>query len=114
VRAPSDWGLARLAAAALRALRARRCTGPGLTPAASCPLFCLQALPEMLRSASLAAEKGLGPDQAYVRNMLGFLWEPLVEAIPKVRPPRGGPAGAAGSPRTACRGAAALAPRPPA
>jgi hypothetical protein len=42
-----------------------------------------QALPEMLRSASLAAEKGLGPDQAYVRNMLGFLWEPLVEAIPK-------------------------------
>ncbi len=38
----------------------------------------------MLRSASLAAEKGLGPDAAYVRNMLGFMWEPLVEAIPKV------------------------------
>ncbi|KAL4855412.1 Importin-5 [Chlorella vulgaris] len=42
-----------------------------------------QALPEMLRSASLAAAKGLGPDAAYVRTMLGFVWEPLVEAIPK-------------------------------
>lgn len=42
-----------------------------------------QALPEMLRSASLAAAKGLGPDEAYVRNMLGFIWQPLAEAIPK-------------------------------
>ncbi|KAL4452685.1 hypothetical protein ABPG75_008347 [Micractinium tetrahymenae] len=42
-----------------------------------------QALPEMLRSASLAAQKGLGPDEAYVRNMLQFVWGPLVEAIPK-------------------------------
>ena len=38
----------------------------------------------MLRSASLAAAKGLGPDEAYVRNMLGFIWQPLAEAIPKV------------------------------
>ena len=43
-----------------------------------------QALPEVLRSASLAAQKGLGPDEAYVRNMLAFVWVPLVEAIPKV------------------------------
>ncbi|PSC74524.1 ARM repeat-containing [Micractinium conductrix] len=42
-----------------------------------------QALPEVLRSASLAAQKGLGPDEAYVRNMLAFVWVPLVEAIPK-------------------------------
>lgn len=43
-----------------------------------------QALPEMLRSASLAAQKGMGPDAAYVRNMLQFVWGPLVEAVPKV------------------------------
>ncbi|KAI7835878.1 hypothetical protein COHA_010225 [Chlorella ohadii] len=42
-----------------------------------------QALPEMLRSASLAAQKGMGPDEAYVRNMLGFVWGPLLDAIPK-------------------------------
>ena len=44
----------------------------------------LQVLPEMLRSAMLAAQKGMGPDEAYVRNMLGFVWGPLVEVIPKV------------------------------
>lgn len=38
----------------------------------------------MLRSASLAVAKGLGPDEAYVRNMLGYVWGPLLEAIPKV------------------------------
>lgn len=38
----------------------------------------------MLRSASLAAQKGMGPDEAYVRNMLGFVWGPLLDAIPKV------------------------------
>ena len=44
-----------------------------------------QAVPEMLRSASLAAAKGMGPDTAYVRNMLAFIWKPLMESIPKVR-----------------------------
>ncbi len=46
----------------------------------------MQALPEMLRSASLAAAVGQagGPDLAYVQNMLQFIWTPLVEVIPKV------------------------------
>lgn len=39
----------------------------------------------MLRSATLAAQKGMGADEAYVRTMLGFVWGPLLEAIPKVR-----------------------------
>ena len=47
-------------------------------------LLLLQVLPEMLRSATLAAQKGMGPDEASVRNMLGFVWGPLVEVIPKV------------------------------
>lgn len=47
-------------------------------------MVLLQVLPEMLRSATLAAQKGMGPDEAYVRNMLGFVWGPLVEVIPKV------------------------------
>lgn len=50
----------------------------------TCLPACLQVLPEMLRSATLAAQKGMGPDEAYVRNMLGFVWGPLVDVIPKV------------------------------
>lgn len=42
-----------------------------------------QSLPELLRSASLAAAKGRGPDAAFVRSMLGFMWGPLVEAVGK-------------------------------
>ena len=53
-------------------------------PPALPPLLLLQVLPELLRSATLAAEKGLGPDEAYVRNMLGFVWGPLVDVLPKV------------------------------
>lgn len=44
-----------------------------------------QSLPELLRAASLAAAKGLGPDAAFVRSMLGFMWGPLMEAMGKVR-----------------------------
>lgn len=61
----------------------RVCTTPPIAPMPPPPKQ-LQALPEMLRSASLAAQKGMGPDEAYVRNMLGFVWGPLLDAIPKV------------------------------
>ena len=62
------------------------CMSPHPPPPLSWPLLLLllQVLPEMLRSATLAAQKGMGPDEAYVRNMLGFVWGPLVEVIPKV------------------------------
>ena len=46
-----------------------------------------QSLPELLRSASLAAAKagaaGTAPDAAFVRSMLGFMWAPLMEALGK-------------------------------
>jgi hypothetical protein len=42
-----------------------------------------QTLPELLRCAVLAWRKGLGPDEAFVRNMLGFMWPALIEAVTK-------------------------------
>ena len=48
----------------------------------------VQSIPDLLRSAYLAAQKGMqGADANYVRRMVDFIWGPLVEAIGKVLPP---------------------------
>ncbi len=45
----------------------------------------VQSLPDLLRSAFLAAQKGLpGADVNYVRRMVDFIWAPLMEAMAKV------------------------------
>lgn len=47
----------------------------------------VQCMPDLLRSAYLAAQKGMqGADANYVRRMVDFIWGPLIEAIGKVRP----------------------------
>jgi hypothetical protein len=44
-----------------------------------------QAIPDLLRSAYLAAQKGVpGADLNYVKRMADFIWGPLMEAIGKV------------------------------
>ncbi|BDA40930.1 Importin-5 [Coccomyxa sp. Obi] len=44
----------------------------------------VQSLPDLLRSAFLAAQKGLpGADVNYVRRMVDFIWAPLMEAMAK-------------------------------
>ena len=49
----------------------------------------VQAMPELLRSAFLAAEKGRpGADMGYVERMLDFIWPPIMEAMAKARCPR--------------------------
>ena len=49
----------------------------------------VQAMPELLRSAFLAAEKGRpGADMGYVKRMLDFIWPPIMEAMAKARRPR--------------------------
>ena len=46
----------------------------------------VQAMPELLRSAYLAAEKGRpGADMGYVKRMLDFIWPPIMEAMAKAR-----------------------------
>ena len=45
----------------------------------------VQAMPELLRSASLAVAAGRGPDTTFVKQMLDFIWTPLMEAMAKVR-----------------------------
>jgi hypothetical protein len=46
----------------------------------------VQAIPDLLRSAVLAARAGLpGADAGYVARMLDFIWAPLHEAMAKVR-----------------------------
>ena len=46
----------------------------------------VQAIPDLLRSAFLAAQKGApGADRGYVQRMLDFIWGPLHEAMAKVR-----------------------------
>ena len=48
----------------------------------------VQCIPDLLRSAYLAAQKGMqGADANYVRRMVDFIWGPLIEAIGKVLPP---------------------------
>lgn len=42
-----------------------------------------QAIPELLRSAVEAAKKGMGPDEAFCRNMAAFAWPPMVDALAK-------------------------------
>ena len=45
----------------------------------------VQSLPELLRSANLAAEKGLhGATKANVKQMLDFFWPQLLDAMAKV------------------------------
>ena len=45
----------------------------------------VQAIPDLLRSAFLAAQKGApGADLGYVQRMLDFIWGPLHEAMAKV------------------------------
>ncbi len=44
----------------------------------------VQAMPELLRSASLAVAAGRGPDTTFVKQMLDFIWTPLMEAMAKV------------------------------
>ena len=47
----------------------------------------VQAMPELLRSASEAAAKGCpGADQRYVKQMLDFIWGPIMDAMRAVRP----------------------------
>ncbi|KAK9821719.1 hypothetical protein WJX81_003315 [Elliptochloris bilobata] len=44
----------------------------------------VQAMPELLRSAFLAAEKGRpGADMGLVKRMLDFIWPPIMEAMAK-------------------------------
>lgn len=46
----------------------------------------VQAMPELLRSAYLAAEKGRpGADMGLVKRMLDFIWPPIMEAMAKAR-----------------------------
>jgi hypothetical protein len=44
-----------------------------------------QSLPELLRAAALASKMPGGPDAAFVRSMLEYMWQPLLDAIEKVR-----------------------------
>lgn len=44
-----------------------------------------QCLPELIISSKLAAQKGLGADENFVRAMLNFMWQPLIDAL-KVEP----------------------------
>ena len=47
----------------------------------------VQSLPELLRSANLAAENGLhGATKANVKQMLDFFWPQLLDAMAKVPP----------------------------
>jgi hypothetical protein len=42
-----------------------------------------QTLPELLRSAVQAAQKGMGPDEKFCRTMAAYMWSPLIEALAK-------------------------------
>lgn len=45
----------------------------------------VQSLPELLRSADLAAQKGVpGASKAHVKQMLDFFWPQLMDAMAKV------------------------------
>ena len=43
----------------------------------------VQAMPELLRAASLAVAQGKGPE-SFVKQMLDYLWLPLMESMQKV------------------------------
>lgn len=45
----------------------------------------VQSMPELLRAASLAVAGGKGPDTGFVKQMLDFIWTPLMEAMHKVQ-----------------------------
>lgn len=45
-----------------------------------------QCIPDLLRSAYLAAQKGVpGADASYVQRMVEFIWGPLMDALGKAR-----------------------------
>lgn len=48
----------------------------------------MSILPELLRSAKLASEKGVpGANAQVVKQLLDFVWQPLMEAMAKVELP---------------------------
>lgn len=47
-------------------------------------IAAVQSLPELLRSATLAVEKGSAPDASMPRQMLDFFWQPFLDAMHKV------------------------------
>ena len=49
----------------------------------------VQAMPELLRSAQLAVQAGKGPDAAFVKQMLDYIWTPLMESMQKASPAPG-------------------------
>lgn len=72
-----------------RLLRAWRPTSPlALTRAAPppplTPLAPPQSVPQLLRSADLAAEKGVpGAGKEFTAQLFAYMWEPLVAALKK-------------------------------
>ncbi len=47
-------------------------------------IAAVQSLPELLRAATLAVEKGSSPDPSMPAQMLDFFWQPLLDAMHKV------------------------------
>jgi hypothetical protein len=47
-------------------------------------IAAVQCMPELLRSATLAVEKGTSPDASMPAQMLDFFWQPLLDAMHKV------------------------------
>jgi importin-5 len=48
-------------------------------------IAAVQCMPELLRSATLAVEKGTSPDASMPAQMLDFFWQPLLDAMHKVK-----------------------------
>jgi hypothetical protein len=70
-------------------------------------MAAVQAIPELLRSAVLALEKGKCPDASFVRQMLDYVWPPMMEAMAKVCAGHGAPPGGESS-QAACWARACL------
>ena len=47
-------------------------------------IAAVQCMPELLRAATLAVEKGTSPDASMPAQMLDFFWQPLLDAMHKV------------------------------
>ena len=50
-------------------------------------IAAVQCMPELLRAATLAVEKGTSPDASMPAQMLDFFWQPLLDAMHKVLEP---------------------------
>ena len=48
----------------------------------------VQAVPELLKSVHMAVSEGKanGADMQYVKQMLDYVWQPLIDSMIKVRP----------------------------